>query len=118
KRRLWRIRCGTRHRLIDQRLPEAKSIAVGPRNRRNQVPEKTIIAQGTLYVNDEEGLSVDVIGGMVHRLDYGARAEDERLRWPGYTGIFFSSDVPKELRGSLLERLCQRSFRIDPFLII
>jgi hypothetical protein len=57
------------------------------------------------YLHIEEGLLLEVDRGRVNGFYYGPAAADESMRCPDYQGISFSSDIPKDLRQPLLERL-------------
>lgn len=69
--------------------------------------KKPNIGDSLLYVNNEEGLSMQVWQGTVQSFDFWPAAGDEYLRCPDFDGIHYSSSVPKELRARLLARLNQ-----------
>jgi len=65
------------------------------------------IGDSLIYINDPEGVSMDVYRGVVNSFHYGPAAGDEYLRCPGYDGISYSASIPKELRHRILQRLDQ-----------
>lgn len=71
----------------------------------SEFEKRVSIGDLLLYVNAEEGFSMEVQGGLVISLSYGPSAGDEYLRCPGYDGVHYSSSIPRELRPRLLERL-------------
>ena len=59
------------------------------------------------YVNRQEGILLEVNDkdGRVQGIYYLPTEADEGRRCPGYDGISYSSDIPKDVRVSLLENL-------------
>jgi hypothetical protein len=70
--------------------------------------KKREIMDGVLqYINDKDGSSMEVQQGRVTTFLYGPSEGDDHLKCPGYDDTDFPSDMPKELRSRLLERLNQ-----------
>jgi hypothetical protein len=65
------------------------------------------IAQASLYVNEEDGITLVASGDEVTGVYYGPAASDRKLRCPTRAEDIFPPDVPEELRPRLLERLNQ-----------
>ncbi|HET8671781.1 MAG TPA: hypothetical protein VFM05_14525 [Candidatus Saccharimonadales bacterium] len=73
----------------------------------SQFEKRQDIGDALIYINHEEGFSIDVQQGTAMSFNYGPAVGDENLRCPGYDGIHYSSSIPRELRARLLERLNQ-----------
>src|SRR5215467_6144696 len=57
------------------------------------------------YVDEGQGLGLEVYQGSVQGFHYFPTPADEKMHCPGYDDIFYASHLPKEARASLLKRL-------------
>ncbi|MEK6289147.1 MAG: hypothetical protein AABO57_25830 [Acidobacteriota bacterium] len=69
--------------------------------------KRKAIGDTLLYINQEEGVSMEVWQGAVMSFNYGPTAKDEHLRCPAKDQDTIFSDVPEASRTRLLERLNQ-----------
>jgi hypothetical protein len=79
--------------LSDLRLDEAK------------FEKRQSIGDLVQYIDRQEGLLLEVSDGRVGSFYYLPAERDKYLRCPGYDGVSFPADVPKEARSGLLKML-------------
>ena len=69
--------------------------------------KQSVVGDTVMYVNRREGTSVDVSDGLVRKLVYGPRSDDEYLKCPNYDDPIVPGHLSKELVERLRERLTQ-----------
>jgi hypothetical protein len=98
----WDVPAGTVLSITVYQKPQPKFSDLGLDESRFKKTQST--GDGMNYVDEDQGLFLEVYQGTVQGFHYFPTHADEKMRCPRYD-IFYASRVPKEARSALLDRL-------------